>query len=302
MKGHSRWMLGLVLGLVFFLQGCGDMKDLLSLNFATALGLDYQKGQYIGYLQSVNFGNVAKVEGGYPGEPTMYVAKGVGPTPDAAISSIMNTSQQEVYLKHVSAILLSENVIKKGYNDIYDSLSRHPEFTLSPWIFGTREPLDKILTVPGFYNMTSLQTILHKPLVIFQQHSVLKPKQMFEFHREFFEPNYTTYIPSLKIAPNQWKKNQKKEPKLAYDGAFFIKNQYYKGYYPLNELKGLKWALKDTVRIHVTTGSFTVNVQPSVNIKETKTDPHPALMISVKGKGILFERIDNESSRLDTVE
>lgn len=122
---------------------------------------------------------------------------------------------------NVTAIVLSENVLNKGLGSVFDGLTRYYEFRPTPWVFGTKAPMVDILSTTGFFNQSSLDTILHSPESSYEQSSTLKPVKLNQFAREFFDPGRTTYIPSLTVNDTQWKKNKKSEAKLAIDGDFF---------------------------------------------------------------------------------
>jgi len=301
MKGKT--YLCVLLSSFILISGCTDIKHVEKINFATALGFDFKDGKYHGYLQLVDFGNIAKSETGVKEPPKVYVAVGEGSSINEAITKIINTSQTNIFFGHVTAIVLSETVIKKGFYDIYDALSRNHEFTLSPWIYGTKDPIEKIFSVHGFFNKTSLDTILHRPLENFKQVSTIKPKQLYQFAREVFEPNYTTYLPSLTVIEQQWKKNQKNEPKLAYEGAFFMQNQHYKGFYMLNELKGLRWVKKGTKRVNIIISNkgkpaISVIMYPKVKYKDNRA----SLSIIIRGNGYIIDRETNQMRHEDDIE
>lgn len=299
----KRSYLCVLISSIILISGCTDIKPIEKINFATALGFDFKDGKYHGYLQLIDFGNIAKSETGVKEPPKVYVAVGEGSSINEALTKIINTSQTNIFFGHVTAIVLSETVIKKGFYDIYDALSRNHEFTLSPWIYGTKDPIEKIFSVHGFFNKTSLDTILHRPLDNFTQISTIKPKQLYQFAREVFEPNYTTYLPSLTVNEQQWKKNQKSEPKLAYEGAFFMQNQHYKGFYMLNELEGLRWVIKGTKRVNIFISNkgnpaMSVIIYPKVKYKDNGT----SLSIIIRGKGIIIGRKTNQFRHVDDVE
>ncbi|WP_096201709.1 Ger(x)C family spore germination protein [Bacillus sp. FJAT-45350] len=239
-----------VIILVFF-TGCKmDIKEIQNLNYATAIGVDYKDGKYNIYIQMVDFNSVAKTEGGVT-SPQVLVSESTGSTFIDAFFEVYQTGQTRFVWAHISAILLSEAALQEGFEHIYDGITRYYEFRLTPWIFATKEPLEDVLSTFGFFNQSALETLLHNPMRIHEQSSMVRPIKLHEFAREVFEPGRTTYVPSLAINDTQWSKNNENEVKLALEGAYFIQNKQYKGFYTLEQLAGLRWLEPDTMRASI---------------------------------------------------
>lgn len=234
---------------LFSLTSCeNDIGEIENQNFATAIGVDYRDGEYYVYIQMLGLSAVAKSEGGQKAPAEVYVSETKGKTFIDGFFKAYQTSQERFLWANVTAIVLSENVLKKGLGSVFDGLTRYYEFRPTPWIFGTKGSLEEILSTTGFFEQSSLNTILHSPESSYEQSSTIKPVKLNQFAREFFDPGCTTYIPSLTIDDKQWKKNNKKEEKLAIDGAFFLSNHKYKSYFPYEKIKGMRWLIPETVR------------------------------------------------------
>lgn len=238
----------LILCLILITACNHDMGEIENQNFATAIGVDFRDGKYYVSIQMIGLSSVAKREGGEKGPPEIYVSETSGTTFIDAFFKAYHTSQERFLWAHVTAIVLSENALEKGLESIFDGLTRYYEFRSTPWIFGTKNHMEDILSATGFFNQTSLNTILHSPESSYEQSSTIRPVRLNHFAREFFDPGRTTYIPALTIDDKQWKKNKKNEAKLAIDGAFFLDNQKYKGHFPYEKLKGLRWLTPETTR------------------------------------------------------
>ncbi|WP_026021702.1 Ger(x)C family spore germination protein [Bacillus timonensis] len=225
-----------------------DIGEIENQNFATAIGVDYRDGKYYVAIQMIGLTSVAKREGGDKGPTEVYVSETSGKTFIDAFFKAYHTAQERILWAHVTAIVLSESALEEGLGSIFDGLTRYYEFRPTPWIFGTKNSILDILSTTGFFNQSSLNTILHSPKSSYEQSSTIRPVKLNQFAREFFDPGRTTYIPSLTIDDNQWKKNKKNEAKLAIDGAFFLDNHQYKGYFPYENIKGLRWLTPETRR------------------------------------------------------
>ncbi|MDR4886792.1 Ger(x)C family spore germination protein [Fredinandcohnia sp. QZ13] len=285
-----------------------DIAEIENQNFATAIGVDYQDGNYLLSIQMIGLTSVAKSEGGEKGPPEVYVSQTSGKTFIDAFFKAYHTSQERILWAHVTAIVLSESALEKGLDSIFDGLTRYYEFRPTPWIFGTKSSILDVLSTTGFFNQHSLNTILHSPKSSYEQSSTIKPVKLNQFVREFFDPGRTTYIPSLSIDDTQWKKNKKNEGKLAIDGAFFLGNQKYKGYFPYEKIKGLRWLTPETVRASLLVPNetkpefITVLDHEMVKIHPEKQDGRFRFTILFMADGQVSNRITNNTLNVNAME
>jgi spore germination protein KC len=303
-------------GLSFILMFClvllvaceTDIGEIENENFATAIGVDYRDGQYYIYIQTIGLSAVAKSDSGNKGPVDIYVSETKGETFIDGFFKAYKTSQERFLWAHVTAILLSENVLKKGLGSVFDGLTRYYEFRPTPWIFGTKGSMEEILSTTGFFNQSPLDTILHSPESTYEQSSTLRPLKLNQFAREFFDPGCTTYIPSLTVNDTQWKKNNKKAGKLAIDGAFFLSDHKYKGYFPYDKLKGMRWITPETVRASILLPSernpefITVLEDQHVNIQPVKQNGNFRFTIQYFANGIISNRMKNNTLNVEAME
>lgn len=291
-----------ILLVLLLVPACGhDIGEIENQNFATAVGVDFRDGKYHVYIQMLGLTSVAKREGGAKVPSEVYVSETSGATFIDAFFKAYYTAQERFLWAHVTAIVLSEDALKKGLGSIFDGLTRYYEFRPTPWIFGTKDSMVDILSTGGFFNQNSLNTILHSPESTYEQSSTLHPVKLNQFAREFFEPGRTTYIPSLTINDKQWKKNKKSEGKLAINGAFFIDNQKYKGYFPYKKLKGLRWLTPETVRAALLLPNgknpefLAVLEDQMVSIHPVKQNGNFRFSIIYRANGIVSNRMKNNT-------
>lgn len=291
------------------LSACeNDIGEIENQNFATAVGVDYRDGKYYIYIQMLGLSAIAKSEGGSKPPPQTYVSETSGATFIDAFFKAYHTAQERFLWAHVTAIVLSDSALEEGMGSVFDGLTRYYEFRPTPWIFGTKKPLVDILSTSGFFNQTSLNTILHSPKSSYEQSSTIKPVKLNQFAREFFDPGRTTYIPSITIDDNQWKNNKRNEAKLAIDGAFFLDNQKYKGYFSFEELKGLRWITPETVRASLLLPNETnpeflaVLEDQEVTIQPVKQNGNYRFDIFYHANGIVSNRIKNNTVNVNAME
>ncbi|MBM4764763.1 Ger(x)C family spore germination protein [Bacillus sp. B15-48] len=285
-----------------------DIGEIENQNFATAIGVDYRDDEFHVYIQMLGLSSVAKNEGGEKPPAEVYVSETSGKTFIDAFFKAYFTAQERFLWAHVTAIVLSEAALEKGLDSVFDGLTRYYEFRPTPWIFGTKSSVSDILSTLGFFNQNSLNTILHSPESSYEQSSTIRPAKLNQFAREFFEPGRTTYIPSLTIDDKQWEKNKKNEAKLAIDGAFFLKNEKYKGYFPFEKLKGMRWLTPETVRASLLLPTekdpeFLVVLEDQmVKINPEKQDGQFHFNVLYLANGIVSNRMKNNTIDVDTME
>ncbi|TVY10143.1 Ger(x)C family spore germination protein [Paenibacillus cremeus] len=242
-------MLGFMMTLLTFTAGCWDIKSIQDTNYVTAVGLDFKNGKYVVYGQMLDFSSVAKQEGGKAGQPpSVWAGTAEGDTISNAFNKLYETSQQRMFWGHVSSVVFTEDALKLGLYPFLDSLSRVGETRYKPWVYGTKEPIDKIFTVLPFFNLSPIASILHNPIDVYKQFSFIRPLRLYKVIVDFREPNYTVMLPSLEIATDAWKKNEKPDPKLKVSGAYAIQDGKLKGWVEEKQLNGLRWLERSTMR------------------------------------------------------
>lgn len=108
-----------------FLTACQyDIGEIENQNFATAIGVDYRHGKYYVYIQMIGLSAVAKSEGSQKAPPEVYVSVTSGKTFIDGFFKAYATSQERFLWANVTAIVLSENLLKKGLGNVFDGLTR----------------------------------------------------------------------------------------------------------------------------------------------------------------------------------
>lgn len=238
------------------LSGCWDIKSIQDINYFTGMGIDYVDGKYVVYVQQLDFSAVAKSEGGgkntKPAES--WVGHAFGKSVSEAIMVLYQTTQQTVFWGHLSAIILSERILKTSkLIELFDALLRSPEIRMTPWVFGTQTYIPDLFSMNGFFNLSPLNTILYAPESSFKQKSVIEPVRLYKFMRELRDPGCTVLLPSLSISKNTWQVERKPDSKLEMNGVFALRDEQYRGWYDIAQIQGLKWMSKEneTSRLYV---------------------------------------------------
>jgi Ger(x)C family germination protein len=239
--------------LPFCLTGCWSKYEVQNMNYATAVGIDYADGQYIIYTQLLDFSTVAKLEGQQKAEqPPVWIGKGQGISFTEAGNDLYSTSQQRLNWGQISAILFSERLLKEQkVGEVLKLIDRYREIRYLAWVFSTRDPLDEVLIATPFFRLSPKASILHNPEQNYRQRSILAPIRLQNFVMDSNEKAKISYIPEISVRKDQWKENQKKHEMLRYSGIqIYDKDKYYTRM-GLNEIKGLPWLNKHTIRLPV---------------------------------------------------
>jgi spore germination protein KC len=94
------------------------------------------------------------------------------------------------------------------------------------------------------------------------------------------------------VNKTQWKGSGKSDPKLTYDGAFFLQNQHYKGFYKINQLESSRWVTKGANQVnllipnHANPATSVMIISPSVKYQENKTSHQAKFKMIISGNGI----------------
>ncbi|CAH0122675.1 hypothetical protein PAE9249_05260 [Paenibacillus sp. CECT 9249] len=234
--------------LAVLLSGCWDIKDIQENAYLTALGIDFVDGKYVVYVQSLDFSNVAKQEVGKPrGKAPIWVGKGVGSTLGLAFYDVLSASQLKIVWEHITAIVFSDNIMKQDIVSLLDSILRYREMRNTLWVFGTKEPIDRIFSVSPIFDMSPMLTLLHEPNEVYSQRSYIPSVRLQQFIALLREPGMTVLVPSITINKESWEKDLQITPQLQINGLYAIYNRRQSGWFPEERLRGYRWMSRKTV-------------------------------------------------------
>lgn len=106
---------------VLVLTGCWNYQELNEYAIVTGMAIDYKDNKYQVSVLVAN-GNKTEAEG-----TKTSLLSGEGDTIYSAIKDISLASPKEIYLSHLSVIILSEDTAKVGISHILDFLLREPQ-------------------------------------------------------------------------------------------------------------------------------------------------------------------------------
>ncbi|MVQ33588.1 Ger(x)C family spore germination protein [Paenibacillus sp. MAH-34] len=282
MKRIGRMMIGILI--LVSQTGCWDIKTIQDTNYFTAIGFDFQKGRYIVYAQMLDFGSVAKQEGGKAGQPPqIWVGREEGATVNEAFNRLYKTTQQRVLWGHVSAYLFSSAALKQGISKFMDGSVRYSETRFTQWIYSTDESIEAIFSVVPFFNVSPMASILMHPIENYRQLSFIRPFRLYRAAALLREPGYTLMIPTLSIRDDVWKRNQKPDPKLEVSGVYALGKNSTVEWFSDNQFKGDRWMERSTARSPLV---VYINGKPAQTVSIQRPKPRITLR---KGDNLIFD-------------
>ena len=118
-------LLFVLLLIPFFVTGCGNYSELNDLAIATGFSVDIEDDEY---KVSLLIANAKKSQSSAKeGEAQTTVYSGTGKTITDALKEVDKKSPKTMYLGHLSVVIISEDVAKKGIFEMADYLMRAAE-------------------------------------------------------------------------------------------------------------------------------------------------------------------------------
>ena len=126
----------LLISLIFLLSGCYNYKELNDYAIATGMAIDYKDDKYkVSLLISNSPKNGSEASASYQ----TVVYSGKGKSIYDAIKEIGLISPKEIYIGHISIVILSEETAKNGLNGALDFLLAEPRSKKNFYIALTKD-------------------------------------------------------------------------------------------------------------------------------------------------------------------
>ncbi|MGP4079135.1 Ger(x)C family spore germination protein [Pseudalkalibacillus sp. R45] len=285
---------------LLFLSGCWGSKEIQSQTYVTAVGLDYSEGEFVVYIQALNFANIAKQEGASSLQqaPPILIGEAKGNTIQEAISNLEQISALPLYYGHVETILLNENVIKEQMDSVIDFIGQNSLLRYNIWLFGTEQDIKEILTSESFFNFPSLYTIIHSPKILTKNNFFIPIEKYNKFISTYYQPVGTQFIPSIDVDKTHYSEDEKKKDIAVVTGGFVISQKQYKGWVNKKDLVGLKWFSEKATNIPLSIFEEKVSViiqKPKKTIKVEEDGESPSYHLNVKANAILTQNEEDIS-------
>ncbi|MDR6880375.1 Ger(x)C family spore germination C-terminal domain-containing protein [Bacillus sp. 3255] len=255
---NFRRIVVLILGCSLILTGCWDRRELQDTVFVAAIGVDYKDGQYLVSTQLINFSGVAKRGTGKNAGESTWIGTASGSNPFIAFQNLNQmTSQQQLYLGQVTALVLTGRALKQDVEGILEALYRYRELRYTVWLFGTEEPITPLFGSDALLGLSPELTVIHNPKPAAAKVARTRPVSVRQFLKAYREPGETAFIPSLSIH-NKWETKEKPIPVAYIDGLYAFYQKKFKSKFLLSDVEGIRWMNKpsDEVLLQVNGQKF----------------------------------------------
>ncbi|WP_411502500.1 Ger(x)C family spore germination protein [Brevibacillus centrosporus] len=234
----------------FLMGGCWNAREIETMNYINALGVDYVNNKVVVHAQILSFTNIAKMEAGGQQTPeTVATVKGEGENFLTAVFQIYPSSQQRLTWSHMRALVFTEEAIRHGLVDqVLDEMDRYYEFRYTLWAYSTHEAMDELFHAKPLFHISVLYSQLTDPGDIFEQNSVNQPIKLYRFISYYKEKNRTLYLPTLALDRSRWTQGNNSTVKLVGNGACIMQNQKLSACWSRKELLAARWVNPDITR------------------------------------------------------
>lgn len=273
------------------MTGCWDSTNLETVDYATAVGVEYKEEKFIVYTQLVDFASIAKNEGGDNRTAKVWIGRGAGPTFYGAYSELLRTAQTEMNTEQLKTVIIRDNAVEK-LDEILDALNRVRVSRYTSWVFGTTSPIEEILTTSTFFSMPQTTSLIYSPRDQMRRANLIDPLSMQHFVARYNEGAATVLLPVVGVSTRMWREEEKPVKMQVIQGLFAIKRKGRATLFPLAEMNGVKWVNPNFTRylMPISGGggnkaTIAVNdVKQKVRVDVSKKEPVFTIKLSVVGE------------------
>lgn len=294
-----KWKTLTIVSAFFLLAGCWDMEESDRLDYVHGIGVDYEDGKVILYLQLVNLGGLGTPETAVKEEDQITIATASAEDVNTAIFNIYKSAQRRLYWGHTTFIILSEATLENNkLKEVLDLVNRYPETRYRIRMFSTKDDISELMKVSPTFKGSPIFSRLTDLNNAYEQSSWIKPLSNRELLISLDEPGYNGFIPAIRVTENTWQTESSPEPMVEPIGVASVTPEIFKGFLMADDIEGLRW-MQDSERVNITiykdgkpaSGLVILNPKTTFNIKEdgNKVTFH----VEFRGKGIINEMVQN---------
>ncbi|MCG7380354.1 Ger(x)C family spore germination protein [Paenibacillus sp. ACRSA] len=280
------WLIAIIMAIP--LSGCWDSKEVQSINFITALGIDYVKDHYVAYAQLIDFSSIAKQDGPTSREGSqIWIGQGEGATLNMAVNDLYRSSQQQTLWTHVKAIVLTQNALNGHLEDIFDTLMHSGQLRYTPWIYATTDDMKDLLSSSALLNQSEQTIELFEPVKLYKQYSAFEPIRMHQLLDGFREPASTVLVPSVTNTNHTWTNQDRKPPLVQMNGFYVITGGQNQGKVDADHAAGARYVNYNKVYQYPLYVYSDKQKTPSLSLM--LRDPRTVIRAKKSGTGVQFD-------------
>lgn len=238
---------------VLLLSSCWSAKEIDEMRYAHAIGIDYEDGKYILYVQMVNFlngsGSGGRQNGG-SASVVVNVIKQEGKTIVEAVHNVYRISQRRIFWGHVTSLLLGEGLLRhRDMDDVFDTFARSHDLRYTIWIFTAKSSIRELMTALPMSEQAAIFSKISNPIENFKQSSFVEPVKLHRFLSTYHEYGRTTIIPVLQLEEKK-KVGPSDEQNTIMIHAFSVfQDLEYVGTIYGDEGSGVRWVQNKAIRV-----------------------------------------------------
>lgn len=289
---------GILIVFCLLTGGCNPMPEIQNMAYVTALGVDYEDGKWVAYAQILNFATVAQTEQISLGKSfPVWVGKGKGDTLALALSDVSRTAQLRLFWGHVKVVVMTENALKLGVNNVYGTINRYREVRYNVLVYGTNRAIRDVFTQKSILNLSPLDTAMFTASQMSSAQSIVLPITGNQIIAYLNEEGYPAYIPSIDLDKADWTEERKAKSMFLISGAYFFRDMKMVGWMSTEQLSGIRWAasrLQSTPIEVDRDGAAIASMMfehPRMRIHPYVVGGEPRFDIKVQANGYLMEMV-----------
>lgn len=299
----------LITSMVLLLCGCWNYSELNELAITTSLGIDKEDDKYQVSLMIAN-AKSAQISA-KEGQSQTTVLQGEGKTLVEALENIDLKSPKQIYINHLSAIVISEEVAKEGINKVSDFLLREPESRKKFYLLVTKdEKASNVLKILTPLEALPSQSIASNIQEAKEYQSITNDMIYSIFINNVLETGIHPVLTSVSIEGDK-KEGQKYEnleqsqpdAVLRLGSLGIFKDDRLVGFASREESEGVNIILnkvnKSTVQIKCDKSYIVSHIAvPKTKIKVSLKDRTPQVELNISAEGSLAE-VDCDKNLMD---
>lgn len=118
----------ILISILFLLSGCYNYRDLNKLAITSAIGISKENDTYSVTIQVINTQKNGSESSASGDKPKFTIYEKQGKTIDEALQMIILESPRDIYLNHLSLLVIDDKVAKEGLENIIDLFARDTNF------------------------------------------------------------------------------------------------------------------------------------------------------------------------------
>lgn len=126
---------------LFLFTGCYDYQELSDINIVNGIAIDYQDGEY-----QVSFEIIKNEASDNTNEITSKIVSAKNSNLALAFNEASQASRKETYFKHVKLLVISEELAKKGIDDVIDYMLRDVKMSTTFFTVISKDPFELLKT------------------------------------------------------------------------------------------------------------------------------------------------------------